>query len=211
MFADRVMQSGDKVRSERWSIVQSSQCSICTYELDEPVCRVSRVGNMRSNRDSGRLSEALSWARSQTAGTAVGRGVGIEGHRMVTITTPRASARGTCQTAFLRAAFGRIEMAHPVLLFNVLLWHWALLSHRTLHWRAHDARRRWSAVHVGRVSVLSIRWVRTLARRSSWRSQRMSRGVAGASTHLLRWHRARVRTLSRSSASRKLVQAFCSK
>jgi hypothetical protein len=205
------MQSGDKVRRERWSIVQSGQeNSICTYELDEPLCRVSSVGEMRPSRDSGKLSEALSWARSQTAGAAVGRGVGIKGHRVVTITTPRASARGTCQTAFLRAAFGRIEMAHPVLLFNMLLWHWALLGHRALHWRAHDTRRRWSAVHVGRVSVLSIWWVRTLARRSSWRSQRVSRGVAGASTHL-RWHRARVRTLSWRSTSRKLVQAFCSK
>jgi hypothetical protein len=179
------------------------------YELGESSCSVSFIRKMRPSRSSGKLSETVSWARSQTAGAAVGRRVGIKGHRVVTITTPRASARGTCQTAFLRAAFGRIEMAHPVLLFN-MLWHRALLGHRALHWRAHTAGRGWSAVHVRRISVLSIWWVRALARRSSRRSQRVSGRVAGTSTHL-RWHWARIRALSRRSASRKLVQAFCSK
>lgn len=66
------------------------------------------------------LSDADGRARAKAAGRTVGRRVGVKRRRAVTFTTPRASARRTGQTAYLRAVFGWVKMAHPDLLFDML-------------------------------------------------------------------------------------------
>jgi hypothetical protein len=98
-------------------------------------------------------ADGRAWAKAG-AGT-VGRRVGVERHRAVTFTTLRASARRTGQTAYLRAAFGRIKMAHPDLLFNSLRRNRVSMSRWMMrHWLPHPRRRR-STILVVRHTV---RW-----------------------------------------------------
>lgn len=85
-------------------------------------------------------ADGRAWAKA-AAGT-VGRRVGVERHRAVTFTTLRASARRTGQTAYLRAAFGRVKMAHPDLLFNSLRRNRVSMSRWVVwHWLSHPRRR----------------------------------------------------------------------
>jgi hypothetical protein len=84
-------------------------------------------------------ADGRAWAKAG-AGT-VGRRVGVERHRAVTFTTLRASARRTGQTAYLRAAFGRVKMAHPDLLFNSLRRNRISMSRWVMrHWLSHPRR-----------------------------------------------------------------------
>lgn len=84
-------------------------------------------------------ADGRAWAKA-AAGT-VGRRVGVERHRVVTFTTLRASARRTGQTAYLIAAFGRIKMAHPDLLFDLLRRNRVSMSRWMMrHWLSHPRR-----------------------------------------------------------------------
>jgi hypothetical protein len=84
-------------------------------------------------------ADGRAWAKA-AAGT-VGRRVGVERHRVVTFTTLRASARRTGQTAYLIAAFGRVKMAHPDLLFDSLRCNRVSMSRWVVrHWLSHPRR-----------------------------------------------------------------------
>jgi len=137
-------------------------------------------------------SDADGRARAKAATRTVGGGVGVERHRVAAFTTLRASARRTGQTAYLRATFGRIKVAHPDLLFNVLRRNRVSMSWWvTRNWLTH-AGRRWSAVlrhHARRRWAHTIR--RVTARRrwaigswaSSVRLKRIAWRVATTAAH----------------------------
>jgi len=65
-----------------------------------------------------------SLARAETTRAAVRRGLRIYGRGAIAVTAPCASTGGTCQTAYLIAAFGWVECAHPDLLLDVLRGNW---------------------------------------------------------------------------------------
>ena len=136
-------------------------------------------------------SDADGRARAKAATRTVGGRVGVERHRVVTLTTLRASARRTGQTAYLIAAFGRIKVAHPDLLFNMLRRNRVSVSWwMAWNWLTH-AGRRWSAVlrhHARWRRAHSIRWVtagRRWAKVGCWASRlkRVAWRVATTAAH----------------------------
>lgn len=99
-------------------------------------CRQTPYMNMPKYR----LTDANLRSWSKAALATMGRILGID---RCTLTTPRASARTTRQTSHILGAFGRMEGAHPSMLFNLLWCNLISLSGRIPgDWLPHTARRR---------------------------------------------------------------------
>lgn len=140
-----------------------------------------RLNARRSHALCARLSNADHMAGPKAARGAMRGGIRVQGCRgAITITTARASARRTCQTAYLRLKLRRrrrrrfwrgrgINIAHPITLLLQLL-----MRHDSIHWSSGrvprnglaQAGRAWAAIVVraagGRGAKIGTRCDRTI-------------------------------------------------